>query len=91
MFYVYIPTMNFLYLTGSEIQPGQPDHSPARPDTMGENNTRTALKSCGVKSMETSHAIFNIMIILSQRLEFNVFSIAKVMAGKGLGGYGTIT
>ena len=47
-----LPSMNFLHLTVSEIQPRQtishlplsPAHLPARPDTMGENNTPTALK-----------------------------------------------
>ena len=40
----------------SEIQPGQafpptrpPGRPPAHPDTMGENNTPTALKGCGLK------------------------------------------
>ena len=34
----------------SEIQPGQTfsRRTPAHPDTMGENNTPTALKGCGV-------------------------------------------
>ena len=43
--------MNFLHLTVSEIQPGQTisRRPPAHPDTMGENNTPTALKGCGVK------------------------------------------
>ena len=55
-----LPSTNFLHLTVSEIQPGQTisDHPPARPpiwtpahpDTMGENNTPTALKGCGVKT-----------------------------------------
>ena len=51
-----LPSMNFLHLTVSEIQPGQtishrpPDRLPAHPDTMGENNTPTALKGCGVKN-----------------------------------------
>ena len=45
-----LPSMNFLHLTVSEIQPGQTIFPPpARPDTMGENNTPTALKGCGVK------------------------------------------
>ena len=36
----------------SEIQPGQTfsRRPPAHPDTMGENNTPTALKGCGVKT-----------------------------------------
>ena len=50
-----LPSMNFLHLTVSEIQPGQtisrhpPVRPTAHPDTMGENNTPTALKGCGVK------------------------------------------
>ena len=53
-----LPSMNFLHLTVSEIQPGQtisrrpPDHLPVHPDTMGENNTPIALKGCGVKTGE---------------------------------------
>ena len=53
-----LPSINFLHLTVSEIQPGQtfsrrPDaRLPAHPDTMGENNTPTALKGCGVKMFE---------------------------------------
>ena len=47
-----LPSINFLHLTVSEIQPGQTfsRHPPAHPDTMGENNTQTALKGCGVKT-----------------------------------------
>ena len=46
-----LPSINFLHLTVSEIQPGQTisRRPPAHPDTMGENNTPTALKGCGVK------------------------------------------
>ena len=50
-----LPSINFLHLTVSEIQPGQtisrrPDaRPPDHPDTMGENNTPTAIKGCGVK------------------------------------------
>ena len=46
---------NFLHLTVSEIQPRQnfpaTRHNclPTHLDTMGENNTPTALKGCGVK------------------------------------------
>ena len=42
-----LPSINFLHLTVSEIQPGQTfsRHPPAHPDTMGENNTPTALKA----------------------------------------------
>ena len=46
-----LPSINFLYVMASEIQPGQifSSHPPAHPDTMGENNIPTALKGCGVK------------------------------------------
>ena len=49
-----LPSMNFLHLTVSEIQPGQTisRRPPAHPDTMGENNTPTALKGCGVKAVD---------------------------------------
>ena len=45
-------SINFLHLTVSEIQAGETfsRHPPAHPDTMGENNTPTALKGCGVKT-----------------------------------------
>ena len=48
--------MNFLHLTVSEIQPGKniSRRPPAHPDTMGENNTPTALKGCGVKTVTES-------------------------------------
>ena len=48
-----LPSMNFLHLTVSEIQPGQTisRRPPTHPDNMGENNTPTALKGCGVKTM----------------------------------------
>ena len=46
-----LPSINFLHLTVSEIQPGQTfsHHLPAHLDIMGENNTLTVLKGCGVK------------------------------------------
>ena len=48
-----LPSMNFLHLTVSELQPGQTisRRPPAHPDTMGENNTPTAPKGCGVKNV----------------------------------------
>ena len=51
-----LPSINFLHLTVSEIQPGQTisRRPPAHPDTMGENNTPTALKGCGVKKQYVS-------------------------------------
>ena len=52
-----LPSINFLHLKVSEIQPGQtppppPPPPPADPDTMGENNTATALKGCEVKKQQ---------------------------------------
>ena len=48
-----LPSMNFLHLTVSEIQPGQTfsPHAAAHPP-MGENNNPTALKGCGVKTIK---------------------------------------
>ena len=63
-----LPSINFLHLTVSEIQPGQtisrrpPDH----PDTMGENNTPTAIKGCGVKIVENNMTQFCQLINLVQ-------------------------
>ena len=53
-----LPSMNFLHFMVSEIQPGQTisRRPPAHPDTMGENNTPTALKGCGVKTLHTTSA-----------------------------------
>ena len=48
-----LPSINFLHVTVSEIQAGQ-NFPAARPDTMGENNTPTALKGCGVKTVALS-------------------------------------
>ena len=41
-------SINFLHLAVSE-SPEKPFLAVAHPDVMGENNTRTALKGCGVK------------------------------------------
>ena len=66
-----LPSINFLHLPVSEIQPGQtfsrcpPDR---HPDNMGENNTPTALKGCGVKSfIISSHLGYfsNVLILPS--------------------------
>ena len=49
-----LPSINFLHLIVFEKQPGQTfpfDRPPAHPDTMGENNTPTAIKGCGVKTL----------------------------------------
>ena len=52
-----LPIINFIHLTVSEIQSRQtlssrqPNCPPTHPDTMGENNTLTALKGCGVKTI----------------------------------------
>ena len=66
-----LPSINFLHLTVSEIQPGQTfsrqdAHPPApHPDTMGENNTPTALKGCGVKivSRYLRHLLKRVLIL----------------------------
>ena len=49
-----LPSINFLHLIVSEKHPGQtfPFDSPtAHQDTIGENNTPTAIKGCGVKTL----------------------------------------
>ena len=46
-----LPSFNFLHLMVSKISPGQTFSCclPTHLDTMGEENTHTALKGCGVK------------------------------------------
>ena len=71
-----LPSINFLHLTVSEIQPGQtfsrrpPSHPPARtpahPDTMGENNTPTALQGCGVKMEQSVPQLLIVEYIITQ-------------------------
>ena len=46
---MYLASINTLHLMISEIQPLF--LLPIHLDVMGENNTRTALKGCGVKSL----------------------------------------
>ena len=51
---IFPPSINFLHLIVSEKHPGQTfpfDRLPAHHDTMGENNTPTAIKGCGVKTL----------------------------------------
>ena len=54
----------------SEIQPGQAfsRRPPAHPDTMGENNTPTALKGCGVKTYGK-----NVYTVLFQTLQVDYY------------------
>ena len=45
-----LPSINIIHFIVSEIQPRQAPHPhPPHPDTMGENNSCTALKVCVVK------------------------------------------
>ena len=50
-----LPSFNFLHLSVSEIQPFPTTRPhkrpPAHANTISENNTLTALKGCGVKSV----------------------------------------
>ena len=49
-----LPSMNFYTLRFLRYSPDKlfpAARPPAHPDTMGENNTPTALKGCGVKSI----------------------------------------
>ena len=62
-----LPSINFLHLTVSEIQPAQTfsRRPPAYPDTMGKNNTLTALKGCGVKTV-CFNKIFNKYLMVKE-------------------------
>ena len=54
-----LTSINFLHLTVLRQSPDKlfPKASPpAHPDTMGENNTLTALKGCGVKKIMVLHS-----------------------------------
>ena len=73
-----LQSINFLHLMVSEIQPQQffpAAHLPAHPDTMGENNTRTALKGCGVKrtSCCKGKSTFFHAITLFSEIIFHIF------------------
>ena len=55
-----LPHIKFLHLTVSDIQQGQTFSCcpPAHSDPMGENNTPTALKGCGVKIRDEVCTLF---------------------------------
>ena len=75
-----LPSINFLHLTVSEIQPRQNFSlcPPANSDTMGENNTPTALMGCGVKTK------YQILFGLPQMLvQWRVFYKPLFLAYKG--------
>ena len=81
-----LPSMNFLHLTVSEIQPGQtisrrkPTRPPAHPDTMGENNTPTALKGCGVKTfLDNERFIFILFGPRTLRAELSKFFPVNIL------------
>ena len=74
-----LPSINFLHLMVSEIQPGQTFSCrlPTHPDTMGENNTLTALKGCGVK-MKASQAnqtssVPELMLTINKHIQVKIF------------------
>ena len=89
-----LPSINFLHLTVSEIQPGQtisrrpstrpparPDACPPdHPDTMGENNTPTAIKGCGVKTIENISKTVRDRAILSECLTRRVVQASWILA-----------
>ena len=63
-----IPTKyQLLHLPVSEIQPRQifsrrpPDRPPSHPDTVGENNTPTGPKDCGVKTEDLSEIYVQVL------------------------------
>ena len=76
-----LPSINFLHLTVSEIQPGQTfsRHPPAcptaHPDTMGENNTPTALKGCGVKTITSINLKFGRQVFHGVQTDFSKFGV----------------
>ena len=74
---VSLPSINFLHLTVSEIQLRQTfsHHLSAHPDTMGENNTPTALKGCGVKTAKFYFDTICFMLAAGDMLEQNFISI----------------
>ena len=62
---VYLPSINFLHLMVYlwRYSPANFSRHPnAHPDTMGENNTRTDLKGCGVTT------IFDLLINMHKRI-----------------------
>ena len=63
----------------SEIQAGQTSsrRPPAHPDTMGENNTPTALKGCGVK---TSFLNIPLLVTGTQNQRRDVTDSVRVIA-----------
>ena len=65
-----LPSINFLHLTVSEIQPGQifSRRPPTHLDTMGENNTPTDLKGCGVKTGPRRSTPYEAHTVASQKL-----------------------
>ena len=72
-----LPSINFLYLTVPEILPRQ-DFSRcllAHPDTMGENNTLTALKGCGVKTiMNEDDNMIRVLGILFRKFSYYIIT-----------------
>ena len=60
-----LPSINFLHLMVSEIHARQTSshRPPAHPDTIGEINTLTALKGCGVKNEKV--AVTHLAIVLA--------------------------
>ena len=57
-----------------------PDYAPAHPDTMGENNTPTALKGCGVKISNSLNLCILLLMLLRSVYETHlkvILSFAK--------------
>ena len=70
---MFLPSINILHLTFSEIQHTQPP-TPTHPDTMGENNIHTALKDDTVK---TKHYQDIFLIIHNQSVRVHVKCTCK--------------
>ena len=74
-----LPCVNFLHLTVSEIQPGQtfPRRPPTHLDTMGENNTPTALKGCGINNSKCNSFQVTTDLLKSENLKVAIAQLCN--------------
>ena len=67
-----LPSINFVHLTVSEIQPRQTFSAarlPAHSDTTGENIILTALKGCGVKNLNFNNIFLPYLVLLFKAIK----------------------
>ena len=72
-----LASINFLHLMVCEIQQ-EKNFSwppPALPDTMGENDTPTALKGCGVKRKSGLVFTNNLKLSLRLKIKYNPYNL----------------